>query len=106
MYSNKNMNVQTKTEPVHTVCTPLYLSPFFLKKRLFSVFDPRCLLRVSKTTRGAFSPNMHFTVSMIFFYLKSVSYPGEDSFALFSVDLSLYACFCFQSGQMCLYSDF
>lgn len=103
------MNVQSKTEPVRTVCTPLCLSPFFFfLKHLFSVFDPRCLLRVSKITRGALSQNMHFTVKMILFYLKSVSYSGEDSFALISADMSLYVCFfcCFESGQTCLYSDF
>lgn len=79
----------------------------FLKKRLFSVFDPRCLFRVSKTTRGAFFSIHALYYLDDFLYLKSVSYPGEDYFALISVDLSLYACFVFfQNGQTCLYSDF
>lgn len=75
---------------LHYVCLLLF---FFFLKHLFSVFDPRCLLRVSKITRGALSQNMHFTVKMILFYLKSVSYSGEDSFALISADMSLYVCF-------------
>lgn len=60
---------------------------------------------VSKTTRGTFSPNMHFTIYIVFFYLKSVSYPGKDSFALVSVILSLYVCFCVQHGQTYLHLD-
>lgn len=84
------MNVQSQT---------------FFKRRLFSVFDPRCLFRVSKTTRGAiFSKHALYYLDYVSF--SFVSYPGEDSFALFSVDWSLYACFCVQDGQTCLYSDF
>lgn len=94
------MNVQTKTEPVHTVCTPLCLSVSLFFKE---VFDSQC--SVSKTIRGAFSPNMHFTIYIIVFYLKSVSYLEKDSFALVSVVLSLYVCFCVQHGQTYLQSD-
>lgn len=84
------MNVQMKTEAVHAVCTTLCV-PFFslLKKRLFSVCDPRCLfLKLQQDER--FLKHALYCLDDFLFYLKSVSYPGGDYFALLSVELSLY----------------
>lgn len=100
-----NMNVQTKTEPVHTVCTPTCLSPFFfvfLTKHLFLVFHPRCLFRVSKMTRGAFF-SKHALYCLGYFLLFEICFlPRGEIF----LHWSQYACFfffffCVQSGQTC-----
>lgn len=68
--------MQTKTEPVpmhHCVRLP------FFKVCLFSVCGP-CLPVQFLKPEGLFSQNMHFNVSISFFYFKCVNQPEEYFF--------------------------